>query len=302
VAIEIKPVSGYHDLERWVAARNEAIPDDPQNAVMMALVRATELGHVDLLALEGDEVVGTGLLAGDRKSEASSHPLVEVTVPALHRGRGVGTALLRAFSEHLRKLGKEGMECDTRAHDEESVRFLRRRGFVELRRIPQVALDLDGPVPEVDRPPGLETAWFSDRPDLLEGLYRVAAKTYGDFGPYVAEQARTLNEWQAYELGNPDLLLELLPVALAGGEVIGFSTVLKLIDPDAAVHRLTAVLREWRPAVTTSLLAAIVAAAPGAGLRRLTAWLRGEEMTRSFVELGYRLSQEAIVFRGPLQD
>ena len=28
VAIEIQPVSGYAELERWVAARNEVVPDD----------------------------------------------------------------------------------------------------------------------------------------------------------------------------------------------------------------------------------------------------------------------------------
>ena len=54
--IEIRPVSGYDDLERWVAARNEAVPDDPQNTVMMALVRASELSRLDLLAVEGDEI------------------------------------------------------------------------------------------------------------------------------------------------------------------------------------------------------------------------------------------------------
>ena len=49
-------------------ARNEVLPDDPDSAQMMALVRASELEHVDLLAYEHDEVVGTGMLAGDPTS------------------------------------------------------------------------------------------------------------------------------------------------------------------------------------------------------------------------------------------
>jgi len=31
MAIEIRPVSGYADLERWVATRNEVLPDDPDS-------------------------------------------------------------------------------------------------------------------------------------------------------------------------------------------------------------------------------------------------------------------------------
>jgi hypothetical protein len=48
VAIEIRPVFGYSDLEQWVDARNEVFPDDPHTAEMIALVRASELEQVDL--------------------------------------------------------------------------------------------------------------------------------------------------------------------------------------------------------------------------------------------------------------
>ena len=88
MTVEIRPVSGYEELERWVEARNEVLPDDPDSAQMMALVRARELDHVDLLAYEDREVAGTGMLAGDRASLESSHPYVEVTVRAGYRGRG----------------------------------------------------------------------------------------------------------------------------------------------------------------------------------------------------------------------
>jgi GNAT superfamily N-acetyltransferase len=303
VEIEIRPVSGYDDLERWVAARNEAVPDDPQNTVMMALVRASELSRLDLVAVEGDEVVGTGFLGGDPKSVESSHPWVEVTVPPRHRRRGVGSALLAAFSEHLRGLGKEGMETEARAHDEESVAFLRRRGFAEVRRIPQFELDLDAPLPETKPIPGVRMEWFSDRPELLEGMYRVATAAYPGFGPFLAEQTRTQHEWQLYALGDPSLVLELVPVALAGDEVIGFSTMLRLAEPGVAVHYITAVMPEWQPAgIGKALLREIIAGAPAAGFRHLCAWPRGDEAARSHEALGYRRGTETIIFRGPLQD
>ena len=106
MAIEIKAVSGYGDLERWVEARNDVLSDDPHTAEMMALVRASELEHVDLLASEDGEIVGAGMLAGDPASTASTHPYVEVTVPRTYRGRGVGAALFQELSERARRLRK----------------------------------------------------------------------------------------------------------------------------------------------------------------------------------------------------
>ena len=52
MTIEIRPASGFEDLERWVAARNEVAPDDPDDPTMIALLRASLLEHANLLALE----------------------------------------------------------------------------------------------------------------------------------------------------------------------------------------------------------------------------------------------------------
>jgi hypothetical protein len=51
VTFESRPASGYADLERWIAVRNEVVPDDPGDPSLMALIRVTELDHVNLLAL-----------------------------------------------------------------------------------------------------------------------------------------------------------------------------------------------------------------------------------------------------------
>jgi hypothetical protein len=65
VTIEIRTASGFADLERWVATRNEVAPDDPDDPTMIALLRASLLEHVNLLALQDGEVVGTAMFAGD---------------------------------------------------------------------------------------------------------------------------------------------------------------------------------------------------------------------------------------------
>jgi GNAT superfamily N-acetyltransferase len=304
MAIEIKAVSGYAELERWVEARNEVLPDDPDSAQMMALVRASELEHVDLIACDDGEVVGTGMLAGDPGSLESSHPYVEVTVREGHRGRGVGSALLQDLSDRARRLGKDGLECESRAHDDYSIAFLERRGFAATGRAAKYELELDAfDGAEPSPPPGIELAMVSDRPDLLQGMYRVAEVTFPEMGGYQARQARSFLEWQLYQLGSPGIALDMSPIAVAGGEVIGFATLIRRPDGRTAEHRIAAVLPEWRrKGVATTLLRAQLAAAKRASIDTVIAWGRSRHLGVVYgARLGFEPRTETIAFRGPLQ-
>jgi ribosomal protein S18 acetylase RimI-like enzyme len=304
VALDIRHVTGYAELERWVATRNEVIRDDPVSANRMALIRASELGRVDLLVCEEGEPVGTGMLAGDPNSLESSYPYVEVTVPERHRGRGIGTAIARALSQHVRALGKEGLHCDAREHDAYSIAFLVRRGFTEVGRIPLLALELADVEPEAHDPPeGVELTWLADRPDVLEGMFGVATTTYPEHGGHIAKEAGTLQEWQLYELGDPRLLFDMTAVALAGEAVVGFATMVRLPDGVTGAHRITTVLPEWRRRrIGTALTCAQVAAAKRAGLGTLIVWQRTELTRRLHESLGYRPRAVSIDFHGPLLD
>jgi GNAT superfamily N-acetyltransferase len=304
VTVEIKAVSGYSDLERWVEARNEVLSDDPDSAAMMALVRASELEHVDLIAYVEGDVAGTGMLAGDPSSLDSSHPYVEVTVRERYRGRGIGSALLQDLSERARRLGKDGLECESRAHDDYSIAFLERRGFVEAGRAAKYVLDLrafDGV--DATAPEGVELATLADRPELLEGMYEVAKATYPEIGGFQARQARTLHEWQLYQLGSPGTALDMSPVAVADDRVIGFATLTLHANGVSAEHRMAAVLPEWRrQGIATTLLRAQLAAAKRAGVETVVAWARGEHVGHVYVtRLGFETCAETVAFRGPLQ-
>ncbi len=304
MTVEIRTVSGYAELERWVEARNEVLPDDPDSVQMMALVRASELEHVDLLAYENGEVVGTGMLAGDPSSLESSHPYVEVTVRKGRRGRGVGAALLQNLSDRVRRLGKEGLECESRAHDDYSIAFLERRGFTATGRAAKYELELDAfDAAERLPPPGVELAMVADRPDLVPGMYRVAEVTFPEMGGYQASQARSLHEWQLYQLGSAGIALDMSPVALAGDEVIGFATLIRRPDGLTAEHRIAAVLPEWRRmGVATTLLRAQLAAAKRANVETVIAWGRSGHIGVVYgTRLGFEPCAETIAFRGPLQ-
>ena len=296
VAIEIKTVSGYSELERWVAARNEVVPDDTDTVALKVLLRASQDGRVDLIAYDDDEVVGTGLMAGDLGTLRSSHPYVEVMVPERHRGRGVGTALLREFSGRLRRLGKEGLQVEARADDAYSLGYLERRGFAEVDRWTQLALDLDthDPVAPV-LPPGIALAWLADRPDLLEGLFGVATATERD-------RTGSFQAWQVYELGDPRILLDLTAIAVADGEAIGYATFVRLDDERTACHRALSVLPAWGElGIGAALTQAQIAAAKGAGFETLFAWARPWQHQDMYESLGYEPRQASIDFQGPLQ-
>ena len=304
MTVEIRPVSGYAELERWVEARNEVLPDDPDSAQMMALVRASELDHVDLLAYENGDVVGTGMLAGDPASLESSHPYVEFTVRQAHRGRGVGSALLRDLSDRVRRLGKEGLECESRAHDDYSIAFLERRGFAATGSAAKYELELDAFDGHEPTPPeGVELAMVAERPDLLQGMYRVAELTFPEMGGYQAKQAESFHDWQLYQLGSAGIALDMCPIALAGDEVIGFATLIRRPDGRTAEHRIAAVLPEWRrKGIATTMLRAQLVVAKRASLQTVIAWGRSRHAGLFYgTRLGFEPRAETIAFRGPLQ-
>jgi GNAT superfamily N-acetyltransferase len=302
VPIEIRSVSGIDELERWVAVHNAIRPDDPESTHQKVLIRAEEIDHLDLLAFVDGEPVGTAMVAGDRQSEGSGRPWVEVNVFPGHRGRGVGTALLRAASEHARRRGKIGFECEAFADDLHSIAFLQRRGYVECERFEQHGLDLhrdralDPQVPD-----GLELAWLVERPSLVAGMYEVAAVTYPELGGYLGRQAETLVEWQVYELGSSNSLLELTPVMIAGEQVVGFATVRTLVEDGTAEVRMVCVLPEWRRrGIAQALLGAQLTAARDRGFRRLVVWLRESGPAGLYRSIGFEPVAACIVYRGPL--
>jgi ribosomal protein S18 acetylase RimI-like enzyme len=301
VAIDIRPVSGMEQLERWVAVQNEVRPDDPETTSMKALIRAQESGHVDLLAYVEEEPAGTGMLADDPGSR-TGHPWVEVNVLPGHRGRGVGRALFGALSNHARERGASGLACEVRADDAYSLSFLTRRGYVEYGRFDHGTLDLvaDPPSDPVV-PNGITLEWLDERPSLLEGMHAVATAAYPELGGNRSLQAEDFVDWQVYELGSPATILEAVPVAVADGQVVGFATMRKLLDRTTGELRTVVVLPEWRRrGIASALLRAQLVKAAATGITSVIVWVRHNQPSDLFRGLGFRVAQGAILLRGPL--
>jgi ribosomal protein S18 acetylase RimI-like enzyme len=288
MAIEIREVHGLHDLERWVEVQNEAVPHRPERLQMMVLVRATELEHVDLLALVDGEPAGAAMLAGDPHSVQTRRPYVEIAVPDRFRGRGIGSALLDAVNEQARRRGYEGLWCAAREGDERAMAFWHSRGFVETHRRERCTLEVaSAPAPVL--PEGVELAPFADCIDALADMHQVARTTYPEFSTHFAGQTSSLHEWQLYELGDAAILLELTLVAFAHSEVIGFATARTAPEQGWGSHQTVAVLPQWRRlGVGSALIHAQLEAAGGLGLEQLTVWCMSEQAARFFASLGYQ--------------
>jgi GNAT superfamily N-acetyltransferase len=299
MSIEVRQVLGYEDLDRWVTTRNEIGPD-VSTVEMTALLRATELDHVDLIALEDGEPVGTAFISGDPRSVQSRRPYVEVTVPHRHRGRGVGTALLAAIARHARALRYEALRCTAQADDDYSIAFLEHRGFEVTRRTDELVLQLDSAPRAHDSSP-FELIWLSDRPELLRGMYEVATAAAAQRPDFSAGFVRSEAEWRTYELGSPLVRLELTALACLGDEVAGYAIAQDVPGEDALYHRAIATRpRDDERELTETLIAAQIDGARAAGIGWVLALPWNERLEGVFAELGYRSRRAWLEFEGPL--
>jgi GNAT superfamily N-acetyltransferase len=299
--MEIREVHGHEALARWVELRNSLFPHDfPESVQVLALARAREVGHVNLLALAEDEPVGVAMLGDDPGTRVATHAYVEVGVVPDHRGRGIGTALFRDLSQRVRTRGHEGLECEALVSDHGTVEWLARRAFVEQRRHPQLLLEAEDALGDAPLPAGIVLHDLGSRSDLIEGMFEVAREAFVDYPAPISGQAATYSDWQVYELGAEGIDVELSLVAEQDGSVRGYSTVLAQPDPDEALHKMTCVLPSAGDDLAAALVHELVERARAAGRRRVVAWALTPAMEGVFSQLGFRPGDQSVVFRGPL--
>ena len=294
--MEIREVHGYEELQRWVELRNAVFPDDPDSVQVTALIRARQVGHVNLLAFEDGRPVGVAKLADD--PDASTHAYVEVGVARDVRGRGIGSALFRDVSQRAGARGQIGLECEAVLSDPAAVDWLRRRGFREHGRLRQLALAADDRLADAPVPAGVALHAIGSRPDLIDGMFEVAQTAYAELTGHRTGQAETATEWQVYELGG-ELDLDLSLIAEREGAVLGYSTLLAPAGNPDAFHRMTCVL-PGQDDVARALVREQVAGAREAGHTRVLSWALSPRMEGWLLALGFRVAEESVTLRGPL--
>jgi GNAT superfamily N-acetyltransferase len=261
-------------------------------------------GVLHLVGFLDGEPAGTGFAGSFPGTEAEVHVGFGVgAVPSLRRN-GVGSALYRAVSEHVRTLGKEALLTEVMQDDPGSLAWALRRGFVEVERQEAVALDLADQDPlSVEPPPGIEIVTRAGRPDLARQMYEVGVEAGRDIPGLDGAHEPSFEQWASFEIERPSRDPELCFIALADGKVAGFASL--DVFPDNVYHGLTAVARQWRNrGVGTALKRSQIAAAKERGFARLLTESEheNEPMRRLNEKLGFRPepSMSTIVLRGPL--
>jgi ribosomal protein S18 acetylase RimI-like enzyme len=110
-------------LALWETSRSAAsVTPDTVEAVEALLAVA---GSVLLVAVEGDEVIGTLVVGWD----GWRGNMYRLAVRADHRRRGIGLALVEAGHEHLRSVGARRITALVGAEEEEAASLWRAAGY-----------------------------------------------------------------------------------------------------------------------------------------------------------------------------
>jgi RimJ/RimL family protein N-acetyltransferase len=197
----------------------------------------------------------------------------------------VGTAVLHACVDHAGTLGIDRLLALVDDAEPPSVAFAHRFGFEEVdRQVEQVKVLGDEPPPPAAA--GYAVVTIAERPELLRAAYALALEGYADMAT-TAPVEITLDEWLGEEATHAAGSF----VALAGGEVVGYSGLVRdEDDPARAEDGLTVVRRDWRRrGLATALKRAELAWAAANGIREVVTWTqRGNDGMRALnEELGY---------------
>jgi GNAT superfamily N-acetyltransferase len=297
--LEVARVQDDRDLEAMIAVRVSADPD--QIAPRLENLRhnlAAQNGLIYFVARLRGAPVACGFMYPDIPADyAEAHFVVVPTA----RGRGIGSSLLGEIGAAARTAGKTELEGEVREDDEASRAFLECRSYRIVGGEKAVALDLaavETPVPSP--PPGITIVTRAERPDLTEGLYEIGAEGAEDIPDFPGRP--TYEQWRATDIDRPTRKPEYFFIALSGDEPVGYAV---LDDYGRDVHHgLTAVRRAWRRrGIATALKLTQIAAAKGAGFRRLVTASeeRNAPMRNLNEKLGYRPepSLSTLLLRGP---
>lgn len=298
MSVALRPVETESAIEAFLDVRARVDPEFPITRANFDDGRDRP-DRLDLLAYLDGEPVGAAWANLPSSSNASEFMYVSVRVVPERRRRGAGSALFARVSEHARSHGRVRLYTVTRDADADTLDFLGKRGYTELSRMEQLALDLSLPRAAEPLPLGIEVVQLA--PEHEQGMWEVAKEANPDIPSPDPIVAGTFEEWRKRELAEL-VLRELSFVALEDGVVVGFAT-LGEDGPGKAGHFMTGVARRVRGrGVARALKLAQIRAAEEAGYLELRTQndVANVAMRRVNERLGYRLRFAWIHLGGPL--
>jgi GNAT superfamily N-acetyltransferase len=290
--IGIRPAESDADVQAWLDVRRAVVPNESAGTVEQQRARTPSTTLLIVAELDG-RLAGSGV-AGI--SDLRDRAFVAPRVLPVHRRQGVGEALLRALIRHAETLGVD--KVWTGVTDPGSRAFAERFGFHEVDSEVEQVRRLDTPLDPRQLPDGIECVTIAERPELLEAAYPLACEGWADFAT-VAPATVDLCDWLRDEATLPAGSF----VALADGEVVGYSGLCAHETEAVAEDGLTVVRRDWRHrGLGAALKQRELTWAAANGYREVVTWTQtGNEGMRTLnARLGYEDRDVATKMAAPL--
>ena len=299
--LRLEPPTTQRHYEHW-AVIMERVSGDALNVEELAHVFETDRESAWLLAFADEEPVGSGV---GRPSSIAGSLYSMVRVLPEHRRQGAGGTIYEALSEHAQRRGLTSLWGRILEDDLASREFAANRGFKEVGREYEVVLHVAKADVSGEPPFGIELVSLAERPDLTGAVFEVDAEVAPDAPTHEeGHEPQTFERWRAEYLEGPGALPSACIVALADGEVVGYTGLRRngSTSPLAA-NLLTAVRRPWRRrGIATALKREQIARAREAGIEEIrttndetNAGMRGVN-----ARLGYEPAPVQILVSGPL--
>lgn len=143
----------YNDIEQIVKIYNSAIPDKLATADLVEqsvyekmewFCKHSESGYPLLVSLENDAVIGWASISPFYGRPAYSKT-AEISIYLLksHQHKGIATNLINNLLEKAKQNGFQQILAYIFSHNEASIRFFEKQGFVRRGEFPKLA-DMEG--------------------------------------------------------------------------------------------------------------------------------------------------------------
>ena len=209
-----------------------------------------------VLVFDGDELVGWAEVH-DTRGEADTRPS--------HRGRGIGTALLRWTEDRAREAGRRSVDQMVTDANVAAAALFRRNGYgpTETAWLLQIRFD-DGPPSEPSQPEGITIRPFERGRDE-RAAYHVIEDAFTE---WIDRTPQSFEEWVSQFPAHPAFAPELSPLAFAGDELVGAITYLDYPDADEGwVQQLATKASHRHRGIARALLHTAFGAAYASGKR-----------------------------------
>jgi len=310
------------DYTAWVEASNRCYPEYPWSVEEMRhedeTFDTTRFFKLRLVAEEDGRLVG-GVDTGHRPGRY--HPdryWFDLWVLPEARRRGHGTAMYEQALAALRSRNALALNAGAKESMADGVEFLRKRGWVEVKRDWESRLKVAGfdfarfaGADERIAKEGIRITTYAEElardPDAERKAYELTDELRKDVPAVDPPTPQTIDEWRKHWIESPSFLADAFFIAIdRDGRWVGMSNLEKqLTDPKFVWQGLTGVRREDRGrGVAMALKLRTVHYAQALGVDHIKTWndQRNRPMLRINEAMGFEKEPAWIAFELKLRD